>query len=87
VEFNLTAQLLEQLSEEILAHDSVTVIQARLNFIAVLPPRLSQCRNLEVLQEASRWSLKDSWVDGGSAANKGRGKSKTQRTTTHEKEN
>jgi len=38
-------------------------------------------------KEASRWSLKDSWVDGGSAANKGRGKSKTQRTTTHEKEN
>ena len=31
------------------------------------------------LQEAPRASLKDSWVDGGSAASKGGGKSKTQR--------
>jgi len=61
-----------------------------------LPPlyaRLPQYRitiaavGLALLVEASWWSLKDSWVDGGSAANKGRGKSKTQRTTTHEKEN
>src|ERR1035437_2136801 len=34
--------------------------------------------------EAPRWPLKDSWVDGGSAANEGSGKLENPRTTIRE---